>query len=500
MSSSKRLITILIICLWQCMCFAAKPNWLLLTERDLQAIYHFIKTQTPGANLNNDASYRDWLANGYYRYQQRRTLPSNYRGYEFSLRDYVNGFHDKQIRLTFFKNKKYARHRAMWPGFLVRYSQGQFIVTAYPRSSREKKIPPVGAHLVECDGLKAVIIMQYYVFPYFGNPALLADWIRYSPNILLDYGNPWVQTLRRCKFNYAGHEEQYDLYWQPLSDNIDLERIAFPYTGKFKSHVFSVDEHNDSLWVNIPSFQPKVRNDIITLQNYVKHAPDWRDKKVIVFDMRGNHSGETNWGWKLLKSLYGKEYYSWIKNRYPDKSYVMWRATKGNIKYIDNKLRPYHDSAWGRSTRLYKMLFNLKEDMEEALLDKEQFVTIKKETPERRRRPRPDQLLKAKIFILTDPRCNFACLSFIARAQNFPGVTLIGTSTDADSIYSEIREEVLPSGHVRLSFPVKATIDRKRKNNQPYVPKYEFPGDINNTHAIERWVIQLNHILSSQKQ
>jgi hypothetical protein len=49
----------------------------------------------------------------------------------------------------------------------------------------------------------------------------------------------------------------------------------------------------------------------------------------------------------------------------------------------------------------------------------------------------------------------------------------------------------LPSGVVELGFATKVYRNRPRGNNQPYVPRHRFAGDMRDTPALERWILGL---------
>ena len=69
-------------------------------------------------------------------------------------------------------------------------------------------------------------------------------------------------------------------------------------------------------------------------------------------------------------------------------------------------------------------------------------------------------------------------------------VTIIGEPTLADTYYTEVRVKQLPSKLSTLQFPMQVIRNRKRLSNKPYLPRYVFPGNINDTITIKKWVLK----------
>lgn len=103
--------------------------------------------------------------------------------------------------------------------------------------------------------------------------------------------------------------------------------------------------------------------------------------------------------------------------------------------------------------------------------------------------PAAEPLYRGKVILLTDRRCASACLDFADFVRLLPNATHVGLPTSADSVYMEVRPVDLPSGVERLGLPVKVYRDRLRGHNEPYVPHVMYEGDINDTAAVEAWLL-----------
>lgn len=92
-----------------------------------------------------------------------------------------------------------------------------------------------------------------------------------------------------------------------------------------------------------------------------------------------------------------------------------------------------------------------------------------------------------QLYYLTDYACFSACLNVADDAFSLPNTTHIGLSTDADSAYTENNNVLLPGG-ANFSYTMAVQRGRIRGENVPYIPKYRYNGDINNTNQLMQWV------------
>ncbi|MNG18437.1 hypothetical protein D3C84_1025030 [compost metagenome] len=57
-----------------------------------------------------------------------------------------------------------------------------------------------------------------------------------------------------------------------------------------------------------------------------------------------------------------------------------------------------------------------------------------------------------------------------------------------DTLYIDIGSQALPSG-AQFWLPLKVWRGRVLGNNQSHDPRYSFDGDINDTSAVQQWVL-----------
>jgi hypothetical protein len=97
--------------------------------------------------------------------------------------------------------------------------------------------------------------------------------------------------------------------------------------------------------------------------------------------------------------------------------------------------------------------------------------------------------LKGRLILITDNLCFSSCL-IVAKDFRDLGALHVGQTTDADTHYSEVREELLPSGLSKFS-TLQAMAPAEPPQEGPFVPSVLYDGDIADTAALERWIVTL---------
>ena len=466
--------------------YSNQIQWQKLAYRDLEAAHGYLLNDSAGGLDKKNPHFINWLGLGY---EQARLLikqVDSASSYNLVMNYYLNGFADQHVEyLPFLKRFDFLR---FWPGFTVYYQNKQFYVSGLAYDKNLSLLPPEGAQLISCDGRKAATLMKTRVFPYFGNPNLQASWFINTPRLFFYYPNPWFKRLHYCKFSYHGKVTRYQLNWQPVSQPraFQLRQLAsYPYTNIIKVTSFT----KKGIWFSLPTFMPETKRQEKQLNNIIAAAKNWRNKKIIVIDVRGNTGGNSFWGTKLLKALYGKKYFQQQMQNLPAPVY-QWRVSAGNIDELAGFYLQYAKQSFGNNSAMVIWLEQVIAGMKTALKAKQAYFPNKVSPTVSVIKPiLSNNPVQAQIYLLTDGRCASSCLTFIAQALHFANIRQIGQATNADSYYTESRLVHLPSG-AHLYFPMKVQRYRKRGRNQPYIPKgkYYYSGNINNTQAIQDWI------------
>lgn len=180
---------------------------------------------------------------------------------------------------------------------------------------------------------------------------------------------------------------------------------------------------DDIVWVTLPTFQitadqskdfERLLRDIATLQA----------KKYIIFDLRGNQGGNSDYGSQVIDALFGAECADHKRCLYNKNVYVDWRASPDNLSHISSLITKFPDNQW---------LQKIERGLESSLkyghkLYRESFAKLC--TP----KPHPNKIMK--IIVITDATNVSAALDFIDELRMMPtNIILIGQKTKADRLW-----------------------------------------------------------------
>lgn len=387
-----------------------------------------------------------------------------------------------------------------WPGWTVSLRDGKYVV-ATAGAAAVKDAPEAGSELVSCDGRPAETLLREDVLPYDGNPALEASRMNVAPLLLIDRGNPWRKLPARCTVREGGKEREVVLTWRDLDA---AEGQARAQTAAFGAPPpFAVRDFGPGgVWVSLPRFyatSPEVGD---SLRAAVKQASGWRGRSVIVFDVRGNTGGSSQWGADMLRNLYGADFEATLKApESPRPEYVEWRVSPENQRYLASLEEPLAQQ-FGKDSPVMGWLSGIRQGLAQA---QQRGDALWREPAKDEAKPagasKPGASVpnpvKGRVFVLTDGKCASACLDFVDNALRFPGVTHVGLPTLADTPYMEVRGEVLPSGMARLNLAMKVYRNRPR-SGLPFAPVHRYAGDISDTASLEKWVLGLKAVSSER--
>ena len=252
----------------------------------------------------------------------------------------------------------------------------------------------------------------------------------------------------------------------------------------------------DIVWITLPTFAPN-KEQQKELEIIIDQISKYKNSKMIVFDVRNNTGGSSQWGTKILDNLFGKEYvaqklYDMNKNIEVD-----WRASKDNAAYLSN-LISYMKDQFGANSAEMSEFKAIEQGVQQAYKDHKIFYT-EHTSVLTMPKVQPKNFVTAKIVVITASRCVSSCLDFIDEIKAVdPKAILIGETTDADSIYMEVRLIDFASGIGKLQFPIKMYRNRPRGHNVPYIPDIAYPANINSQEDKDQWLLQTILQLSSQ--
>lgn len=462
---------------------SANP-WSDLVNQDLDFVYQTISENHPGPVDIQNSWFKKHLEDGFKLAKKDANQVSSYDDYEAIIARYISGFNDGHLGINF----KLLRKQTLWPGFLVAKQGNDFIVTDVASSNSE--MPQRNWTLISCDSESATNMMRKYVFPFKrGNPELDGQWVLLAPWLLQGNFHQWSPQLKSCTFSNNSKVISLKLNYQKIDERDLLARVkAINLNPNRRTSLKNIDK--DIVWISLPTFNPE-GNELQEMQKVVATVSKQRRAKAVVFDVRGNTGGSSLWGHDILAALYGEYFKNLISAAdQASKTYVEWRVSKGNLEHVEG-IGPWLKERHGENSEGYKTFVKIAADMKVALNKGESLMReYELSGPVKISSSDSKPLTKTKLILLTDGYCGSACLDFMDMALRIPGAIHIGGSTNADTVYMEIRHEDLPSGLGRLGFATKVYRNRPRGNNVAYKPSIFWHGSLANTRALQNWIVE----------
>ncbi len=455
-------------------------GWRAAAAEDLTAMHDILRDNSPAMLVDRDsAGFRRWLDQGLAEGRAKLPKVTDFDGYYFLLQGYVMGFRDSHIQWGP-ADGSFNIGMPAWPGFVLDWRDGRYLV-AY-RAPGFAAAPPLGAQLISCDGKSAEAIVSERD-RYEGD---LSDaGMRYymAPLLLVDQANPFVARPSSCVFSLDGSALSYPMEWRPPDQTQLGEAFSFRHQRQTELDVQPWGDRR--WWITVPSmgggqdwngFYAKIGSRLTEL----------RTADTVVIDLRGNSGGDSSFGDRLLRLLWGN---TMVEARMPDLGPTVWRATRLN-----------RDS-WARVAERTKqdpqMSADEKQEIAEvlsrydhALAHGDQTFVMDDGPPQARPAPGANPM-RAHVILLTDFACNSACLDLMDEATTLPNVARAGTTTSADTIFMELTQvPALPSGVASFAFGHKAWIRRPRGSNVPYTPPtpWTWRGDPSDDVGERRWL------------
>ncbi len=463
---------------------AAKPNaWQQLAKADLDFIYQQIKANHPGVIDQHNPEFSDWLEQGYIQANSSIAEIDDLAAVLNMLRRYIAGFADGHMSL-------YLTHQAAsvrWPGLIVR-KQGDQVVVSSVAADWPTALPPLNAQLEHCDGRTPEQLLQQQVLPYKINlPDLVAVQYKYTANVLSADDSWQGALLQQCRFTSGSASQNYSLQWRRISrQNWERHKTAQAPAAEFKLHTFSPGRH----WVRLPTFTPSAAQQM-QLKAITEQLATLRSADVVVFDVRGNGGGNSQWGADLALALYGKDHVYSALTPILSQSMAYWRASAANTAAVADIVAKV-TTQFGADAEITTTFSDLAKRMaQHGAADLVPQSISKSQAKAANDGATKPSLTRAKVVLLTDENCASACLDFADMLLPL-GAIHAGLPTFADTVYMDVRDLELPSKLGEISLPQKVYRNRPRGNNQPYEPNsaWWYQGDIQHSEQLEAWLNQ----------
>jgi hypothetical protein len=471
---------------------ADAEGWRTLTLRDLDAAHAVLSEHTPIPYDTENMAYRRWLDDGLAEARSRAAGVTDAAGHFYAISAYINGFRDPHIDTSPVGELPPAR----WPGFIVS-ARGQRAVVVH-RDAADPDAPPLGATIERCDEQPLMALAEARVFPFVLNPALPADRRSAITRLFLDRGIPFAPPLLRCSLRSGDAVRDIALRWRPLPTPDSTFWAAYADAANGPAAPWGLSEPAPGVfWIGVPSFYPgeETAPKLQALVDAVTSRGDaLRTAKAIVIDTRGNGGGSSAWADRLAEAVFTAPVLARAQARLPKRrTAVDWRSSPGNLAYwrawVPELQRQLKASDWAQFEAMLRGLERAAKRQPPIWRSGPRKVDPAGGWSALRPRDQPAPF-PARVYMLSNGSCVSACLDFADRVLMVPGVRLVGSSTSGDGPYMEVRDEALPSGLVRLTFPQKVYRGMKRAALENYEADIAYDGDWDDA-SVRAWTLGL---------
>ena len=451
-------------------------EWRAAAKQDIDGIHDILRDNAPFMVVNRDsADMRRWLETGRKEASNDLSKVTDVWSYHYVLDRYVGGFRDGHLGVGTTKTLNGPMTNS--PGFKMAWRNGNYEV-GWVQAGMEATMPPIGAALVSCDGKPAETLAQERLDRLFGNLRLEATRSESAALLLEDFSQYPITRPKTCSFRVAGRVKNWTLTWSVPTGEVVRESIRATSAPRAK---FGVDRWGENAWwIGAPTMTDD-ENWKAIYAAVETNLGAIRSADAVVIDLRGNGGGNSAFGDKLARKLFG--------DPIVDANAVAW----GDLVFKAGPLsRKWAADALTRALDKddRDWLAEMKpasEQLDAAPLGS--MVLVKADPP-----PKPTlsstNPVRGKVIVLVDYACFSACLDTLDVFTRLPGVKLAGVETGADTIFMDGMRTPLPSGKATLTFGIKAWVQRERGSNVSFKPdpSLRYTGSLADEAALTRWL------------
>ncbi|CAA9339578.1 MAG: hypothetical protein AVDCRST_MAG68-2935 [uncultured Gemmatimonadetes bacterium] len=288
----------------------ADTAWSALFRMDLDSARAIIAADHPGVLDRQNPAFARTLATAYQ--EALRAVPriDSYNAYAIALARFGNRFQDAHLNVG--GNRPVMALRDA--GIEAVFRGGAFLVEWADTRYGDRAASLRGATVRDCDGAAAERVFRERVLSWRGRPSVEADWHRFAPLLFHDYGPPTPPAPRSCRFATPGGVVALPLQWEPL----DTARLAERRRRAAPPRTLSLEWMGDArtLWVSLPTFAVDDSAGVAAMRGVIDslraETGRGRDRRLLVFDLRGNDGGSSRWGDEIAEAVFGAE---WARRR-----------------------------------------------------------------------------------------------------------------------------------------------------------------------------------------
>jgi len=475
-------------------------------EKHLAFVHKSIGEMHPAVVDPNATEFQAWYQTGFESAKALLPLVKSVNDERALLNFYLAGYKESHLAGGFAYSafKVLDTENDKWAGWVLQATSKGYRVSY---SLDGDQYPKKGMEIISCDNQPIEALLQKFYAPYFDvrwNIYRARDIAAQALTLNLEY----LPVLNRpvfevCLFkNAAGQEQGFSLTWQPLSP--DAKKIInqdhhYPYALPRVEQ-----KENDVLWIHAQDFKLQSSDAFKAHQSMLEQLKLNKGEGPVVFDLRGNQGGNSDFGNEILSALFGEDGIRYLATSIVEKygqSMAYYRPSWSFYWSRDYMIKQLI-KAQGENSSNVQWLSAVNARMKKALDNHEKtFAQNEADISSEEVNKSEDSVAAVwatsrKVFVITDRHCVSSCLDFMDLLKQIPGMRHWGEPTNADTVYTEVADMWHEYHKEAYSFivPVKQWSARPRKDNEPYIPDVIFEGNIFDDTAVEEQV--LNYIRS----
>ncbi|GAM98107.1 hypothetical protein U91I_01738 [alpha proteobacterium U9-1i] len=455
----------------------AAAHWQALTRMDVDAAYQQLLEDHPATSRTlNDTEFRARLDAGHTLALRRAVQVTNFDGYAATLSGLAWSVGDKHV----YSRPLVQSDAVQWAGIVIGRRGEHYVVVEHEAGSAPSL---VGARLLSCDGVLVDTFARDKLGGFRAVWSIEAQRIQTAPFLLIDDGNPFVLRPDACVFERNGETMETPLSWRRIT-RADLRPRALRAANRGAAG-YGVRPFSGGLWIALQGLQSDAPAVVAAARAQTEQL---RAAPIVVLDMRGNSGGSSSYGRELARIVFGDaRVEAMLEADGDDTCSSLWRASPRNLararQYIEIlNLGP-------------QAMADLRQQAEETAaalaagqdFEGDPFCGDAGE-PSTPASPPPADA-RGRVVVLTDNACFSSCLLVTDDFRTL-GALHVGQSTDANTHYSEVREDRLPSGLSMFS-TLQAMMPSAPPQIGPFEPALRYDGDMSDSTALEAWVAEV---------
>ncbi len=467
---------------------AAPSPWKQLTVVDVERLHRSVVDLHPGMRDPDTPDFAARVAAAYQTAKTRAEAAKTYADWLAATQGFMLSFRDGH---TIFR-PSLSPTRVRWPGFLIDGRAGGWVVRRPAGFVDDGAGPIEGARITACDGIPIDKLLKARL------DGIEADWskeperIRQAYRLMLDTRIEGAAPLSECVFEWQGQVKGYKLSWQ-ITPWSSLSSGLAPYLRRVVRPISMRTLASGGEWISLGSFGDETKLE--ALAKSMESAPDnLSTAPFIVFDLRGNGGGNSTWGERFARIVWGEAAVAYrtaeIDGRPSQRAGKYFRATPevaraARAEATEFKAQgPNYASV---ASYWYEIAHRIaaspdgdRKLVHDPCCDRTPSDVPITTVPNAYNKP---------VYVLIDAGCFSSCVLAANRLIE-QGAIAIGETSGQNEEYGEIvTPPPLPSGLARYFLPI--SIIRQPSETLRVVPKMRWEGAMDADGEIETWIAKM---------